>query len=387
MLRRIVFAVLAREYRNDDFRAFDRLLRLQRLRARIFRRRDLALILIDTHRIDGFIAFAPCADRGIDGYFLLIENDIFFFCGDAQQRERIIQDAFAGFHDDAARHQVIEGKLAAAGSADMIAEAHLADGFRHAAEFHRRRRHDRALADQLAHLVKVLLQLIIIRRVIRMRMMRDHIDIIAGFLEFRGNDLIALGRGHRERDQRRRDMELIERPAHGVLAADRRSLKGQLRLDQAEQCLHRLAPFLRIFMQPLKVFLVAQPACAVIAAHGAHARQCLYDRIRRAQIRGETRDIRIVAMRHDRASVREAEYRQLLHAALGLGQLILAAKGHQDRRLADGSVKHLGHADLACHIRLAQVIQDVGSDRHERIMIGLARGDLHVLYTAHAVSI
>ena len=163
----------------------DRLLWLQRPFAHIFRRRDLFLLFIDAYWINGLITLAPCADRRVDGHLLIIEDDVLFLCGDAQQGEGVIQDALIRLDDDASRHQVIEGRFASAGSADMVAEAHLADGFRDAAEFYRGGRYDRALADQLAHLVEVALQFGVIRGVIRMRMMRDHINIVSGFLEFR----------------------------------------------------------------------------------------------------------------------------------------------------------------------------------------------------------
>ncbi len=60
--------------------------------------------------------------------------------------------------------------------------------------------------------------------------------------EFGGNGFARRARGNGERNERGRNVDMLERAAHGVLSADRRDAQIGLRLERAQKRRERLPP-------------------------------------------------------------------------------------------------------------------------------------------------
>ena len=89
---------------------------------------------------------------------------------------------------------------------------------------------------------------------------------LTGFLELRRNQTGSVLRRDGEGNERGRYVHIVERAAHGVLAADGREAQVLLRGVRAEQGGQRLAEALRVLAQTLEVFLEGQVCGLEIAA-------------------------------------------------------------------------------------------------------------------------
>ena len=83
----------------------------------------------------------------------------------------------------------------------------------------------------------------------------DH--TVTGTLELRGCGALHIAHGHGEGDQGRRNVKLLERAGHGVLAADRAGAQIHLGHQSAQHGGHRLAPPFRLVTQLLEILLEA----------------------------------------------------------------------------------------------------------------------------------
>ena len=106
-----------------------------------------------------------------------------------------------------------------------------------------------------------------------------------------------------ERDERRRDVEVLEGTGHRVLAADGGRAELQLGLQSAEQGHERLAPALRVGPEFLEILLQGQPGPGRIATGRGQAGQGLDDRADGAVARGPLGDLGVEAVGHDRTGL------------------------------------------------------------------------------------
>ena len=73
-------------------------------------------------------------------------------------------------------------------------------------------------------------------------------------------------------DNRRRNRHILKGSGHTVFTPNGRNAKGLLGFKGAQKRRKGLAPFFRVFVQTLKVFLEAQTGFSEIAPHGHHFR-------------------------------------------------------------------------------------------------------------------
>ena len=164
-------------------------------------------------------------------------------------------------------------------------------------------------------------------------------------LEFAGEDLADAVSRDGEGAQGRRDVEVLERTGHGVLAADGGDAEVHLRLVRAEERGGRLAPALRVGARMQEVLLEGQVDVFEGGAGGDEFR----DRLDHGQVRAVElvllEDVRVVTPRHEGDGLRVAVLDGDLvdHGLDGCG-LGGAAERHEDRAGTDGGVEALGEA-------------------------------------------
>ena len=251
--------------------------------------------------------------------------------------------------------------------ANLIANSHLEQAFRHTAQTQRPRGNHLARANGGQNGIIIRGQ-----RSGVVRVAGDKADGVPRFLEFGRNDLARLAGGNREGAERRRNVHLLERARHGVLAANRRDVQIQLRIQRAQQRRERLAPARRIRAHALEIFLEGQIRLLVVKARADQLRHALDDRQIAALIRRLRQDFRVHPVRHAGHGIRHAmTNRQLCNHRLVRGQLIFAAEGHQDRRRADGRIEPLAQALLGADIEVAKHIRQLLRHRIARELVGL----------------
>ena len=176
----------------------------------------------------------------------------------------------------------------------------------------------------------------IVRRQIILQSGRKVYQNITGLFQFRGHDVIGIGRIHRQRNQRGRYVDLVEGTTHGVLAADRRKSEGHLRLVSAEQSRKRFAPAGRIFVHPLEEFLECEPDLPPVRTGSNRLRDGFHHRIGCTVERAPGGNIGIISVSHGGSGLGfSVEHRDLCDHGLNRCFLEFAAKGHQDCRGTD----------------------------------------------------
>ena len=241
------------------------------------------------------------------------------------------------------------------GEADAVAQTHLEHGFSRAAHAQRLRGDDLALANSLCHMVKQRAQALGHGQAVLAVLGQKQPHVRAGALELVGNDVFRAAGGHGEGDQRRRHVHLLERAAHGVLAADGRRLEVELRHQRAEQRRHGPAPLLRLAGHALEVLLEGQvrPAPARAAGHQlGHGRD--YGQVR-ARVGALFHYKGVEAVGHHRggSALRAAHGQQRGHR-LRRGQLPLAAEGHQQAHRPVRGIEALAQAAAGTHVEVAR---------------------------------
>ena len=166
--------------------------------------------------------------------------------------------------------------------AEVVAETHLRECRRNAAAADALRGEHLLPVDQLMHLRKVLAQTLKDRKILHITRNRNHDNTVAGVFELRREHLICRHCRHRKGDERRRNIQLLERAGHRVLAADGRNPELMLGTQRAEERRKGLAPLIWVRAEPLKVLLQRQPHPIRSAADGDNLRHGLDDGIRRA---------------------------------------------------------------------------------------------------------
>ena len=120
--------------------------------------------------------------------------------------------------------------------------------------------------DEVCDLVPDVLHGDVVRRAVLIVRRVEEVDRMAGFLELGRDQTGSVLRRDSEGNERGRYVHVIERAAHGVLAADGREAQVLLRVIRAEQGGQRLAEALRVLAQTLEVFLKGQVCGLEIAA-------------------------------------------------------------------------------------------------------------------------
>ena len=164
----------------------------------------------------------------------------------------------------------------------------------------------------------------------------------------------AIDRPHRrrERHERRRHVQVLERPAHGVLAADGPDAQIDLRHERAEHRRHGLAPTLGHVAQLLEVLLERQVHVRTREPRG--------DELRHALDHGDVRpceriglcQIRVEAPRHAACRSSLAEHRQLGRHGKRRGELARSTERHEHRARADGRIEALRQPLVRAHVEV-----------------------------------
>ena len=178
-------------------------------------------------------------------------------------------------------------------------------------------------------------------------------DLAVRALELRGNNIIGLSRRYRERNKCRGNVDMLERSAHAVLAADCSAAHFKLCAVCSEQRRERLAPALSLALSTLKIFLERKPALLVGAARRNHLCYALDYRADRSMIRRLLGYLWIEAPAHYRGCFRiSAEYGQFSRHCLNGGLLRSAAERHKHGSAADSAVKALNKSSLRAYVEV-----------------------------------
>ena len=192
-------------------------------------------------------------------------------------------------------------------------------------------------------------------------------QLVARALALVGDDRAGLLRRHGEGHKRRGNVHLLERAAHGVLAAHGADAERHLRGERAQQRREGLAPAGGLAPQPLEILLERQIDVLKRRAGG--------DELAHAFDHGEIGptvgillgDIGIIAPGHERAVIRVAalEGNFLYHRLHGRA-LVTSAERHEHRARADGGVEPLGEplprADVQILRQIAETAAEVRGD-------------------------
>ena len=200
-------------------------------------------------------------------------------------------------------------------------------------------------------------------------------------LELWGSGALHVAHRHGEGDQGRRNIKLLERARHGILAADRAGTKINLSHQRTEHCGHRLAPTGRLIAKLLEIFLEAQICLLMLEARGNQLRQRSNYRQVSAGELVLLHNERVEAPSHRGSGGGFAEHRKLGNHGHIRSQLLLAAERHEYGACADGGVETLGKTLVGSHVQIGEhgmhaVRQGTGSPRGG---VGLLSFDVHHL--------
>jgi len=177
-------------------------------------------------------------------------------------------------------------------------------------------------------------------RLINIRL-KEHYSV-AGPFELRRNDVSGLSHCDRERNKCRRNVEILEGAAHGVLASYGADSESHLGFERSEQSRERLAPSCSVLLRRAEVLLERE-------VHFPEGRSCrnqfrdrFDDREVSAVVRRRLGYIRVVAPCHERAVVcLTLLERDLVHHRLDRRDLVDSSERHQHRARPDGGVEAL----------------------------------------------
>ena len=350
--RGVVFAVGAREHRDDDARrrqahgGGDALEGVAAVRQRLHRLPGAA---VREYRFE--LGFPDLLQRG--------QVQVL-----AARHQRIVDrrgaQKFTGArlqqlkdHRAVARLQQAVGvNVAVEVQAQAVAQAHFEQRFGHAAETGRGGGQDLAFFDHLLDdLINREQAADLGQAVLILRLEDDH--GAAGFLELGAQHAARVAHGGGKADQRGRHVQPFKAAGHAVLAADGGDAQPHLRIQRAEQRRHRLAPALRLFAHVLKIFLEGQVHILVAEPGANQLGHALHHRQESAAVGVRLGQVGVEAPGHAAAGRRLAVHRQLGGHRHGGGQLVFAAVGHQHGRRADRRIEPLAQALLAADVEVA----------------------------------
>ena len=227
--------------------------------------------------------------------------------------------------------------------ADAVAEAHLHQALRHAAQAHRPGRLHLARQHQRMVVGPHGFQALVVGGI-----GLKEVDGVPGLLELAGDDVLPALRGDGEADQRGRHVQVHKGAGHGVLAADGGVAQGGLSPIGTQQGGEGLAPALRLIAQALEVLLKGQIDLALVRTGGHDLGHGLHHGALSAQEGAALHQIGVKARRHDGAGAGAAarSHGNQAHHGLGGGELVLAAVGEEHAARADGGVEALAQTPL-----------------------------------------
>ena len=278
----------------------------------------------------------------------------------------------------------LDRELLVISEADAVTECHLHDSFRNAAVGGRVSGCDLAVAHELGDVIVECQQGFCGGQTVFTELGLHEDDLMAGFLEFGGDDFIGIAGGDSEGNECRRNIEVFKRAGHGVLTADCRVAEGLLRTECTEQCRQRLAPTLGIAAGLFKIFLEGQVNVGLVRTSCDQLGNGFDDCEIGCMIGALHGDIGIVAPCHVGASLGVLLFNgdQVDHC-LVRGQLMLAAEGHHNGTGADGGVKALGKPPLGADVEVAcKRLHVVGKGTGNSLCVafGLCGCDVDVLF-------
>ena len=151
--------------------------------------------------------------------------------------------------------QVFRSHIVLDPQAELIAEGHLAQCCCEALRVNRVSTQDPPCLHIFKECTVLSLRILKVRYIILISVDLYQDQLAAGLLEFRTDDIAdrihVYGKGY----QCRRYIDLIERSAHGILAADGRKAKPHLCRISSQKSCRRLAPTLRILAHPAEILL------------------------------------------------------------------------------------------------------------------------------------
>ena len=175
---------------------------------------------------------------------------------------------------------------------------------------------------------------------------------IALLLEFLADSFGGFPRSDSEGNERRRDVDIIEGTAHGVLAADRSQTKAFLHMESTEECGRRFAPA-GLVSELFEVFLQRQVGFSPVSPHRYEAGHGEEYGIGCTMERAPGCQIRIEAMCHEAGAVSLSfADREFRYHPIGRGLLVLAAEWHEYGTGTDGGVEAFGESLLRAVIEI-----------------------------------
>ena len=229
---------------------------------------------------------------------------------------------------------------------DAVAERHLGQRFGYAAEADSPCRRDRTLCDLVRDERKVAAQGVGVGHAVGERTVAYKVEFVARTLELGAYDRACVDGRDAEGHERRRYVYVAESAAHRVLAADRGQTQRHLHLQCTQQRRHRLAPRSGRG-HALEILLIREAHAVVTRTGGDDLGACLDDGVCRTVVRAPRHQIGVIAECHDAGrigiGVADGEF---LHRHLSLGGLRAAAVRHQHGRGSDRGVEHLDQSLL-----------------------------------------
>ena len=239
---------------------------------------------------------------------------------------------------------------------EIVAEAHLRDRRRNAAAPDALCREYLLIGDQMMNLFKVPVEPFKYGKILRIVRDRNHKDLVARIFELGRNNLVRMNCRCGKRDKRRRNVQILECPGHGILAADRRDAELMLRAQSAEKRSKRLAPLLWIGAKAFEILLQRQANGIRFAARRNNLCRGLDNSVNRSMERTPRRKVRVKAERHCRRGIRlSVTHRNLCDHRLRRGELILSSERHEHGCRADGRIKTLAEPLLTAYVQIAQI--------------------------------
>ena len=212
-----------------------------------------------------------------------------------------------------------------------------------------------AASRQAGNLVVQLFEGLACRQAFFVHLCLEQIHAAVRLLEFRRNYAVGLFGSHRERYQRRRNVNILEGSAHGVLSSYGTDFQSHLSVQSSQKGCKRLSPLLRVLAQLLEVFLERQ-------VHVLESRSLSYqlgNRLYYGQISAVVRALlhyeRIVSPRHKAASVCIAFlHGNLVYHGLYRRSLVLSAERHKYRSRSYGGVESFRQSSLGADVQVSR---------------------------------
>ena len=230
-------------------------------------------------------------------------------------------------------------QLAVKGHAEAVAECHLCNRHSDSAVIDSLHGNDMALPDFFIEEISMSLEYVEERHAFSILRLAEENQRVPFLLQFLADSFRSFARSDSEGYECRRNVEVIEGTAHGVLAADSAKTKSHLGMECAQESGSRLAPAVLV-RQFFEIFLQREVCLSPVSTHGYKACDGKEDCIDSTMERAPCSKIGIEAVRHEACCIGfTLSDRELGNHAVGRCLLVLAAKRHQDGSSSDSGVK------------------------------------------------